>query len=111
MVCIKYHAITTPGMPSVLITTASSAYCDADWAGDIVDCKSFSGYLFSFAGRPILWISKGQPYVSTSSTETEYVALSDAAKQALDMQTLLSSLNHFCSVSLNRREREILFGI
>jgi len=29
------------------------AYCDADWAGDVNDRKSTSGYLFKLAGGPI----------------------------------------------------------
>ena len=35
-----------------------SGYSDADWAGDLSDRKSTSGYLFQLAGGPISWGSK-----------------------------------------------------
>ncbi|KAL1481636.1 hypothetical protein MTO96_034328 [Rhipicephalus appendiculatus] len=34
------------------------AYCDADWASDKNDRKSFSGYVFTLAGAAISWSSK-----------------------------------------------------
>lgn len=33
-------------------------YSDADWAGDVEDCKSTSGYLFKLSGAAVSWRSK-----------------------------------------------------
>ena len=33
-------------------------YCDADYAGDIISSKSTTGYIFYYAGGPIMWKSK-----------------------------------------------------
>ena len=51
-------------------------YSSADWAGDLADCKSTSGHLFMLQGVPVSWGSKKQPSVSLSTSEAEYIALS-----------------------------------
>ena len=33
-------------------------YTDSDWAGDSIDRKSTSGYVFMFVGGPICWSRK-----------------------------------------------------
>uniref|UniRef100_A0AAV1THG6 Reverse transcriptase Ty1/copia-type domain-containing protein n=1 Tax=Peronospora matthiolae TaxID=2874970 RepID=A0AAV1THG6_9STRA len=54
----------------------SRGYSDADWAGDLADRKSTSGYVFMLLGAPASWGSKKQPSVSLSTSEAEYIALS-----------------------------------
>ncbi len=65
-------------------------YCDADWAGDVQDRKSTSGYLFMQGGAAITWRSCKQSCVSLSTTEAEYVALAEAAQEAVWLQKLNS---------------------
>jgi hypothetical protein len=50
-------------------------YSDADWASDKSDRKSISGSIAMFYGGPNSWSSKKHKAVSTSSCESEYVAL------------------------------------
>ena len=64
-----------PGMLPRLL-----GYCDADYAGDPTDRKSVSDHIFMLGG-PITWNSTKQRCVATSTTESEYIALSDASKQ------------------------------
>jgi len=47
-------------------------YSDADWAGDINDRTSTSGYIFYFGQNPISWSSKKKHTVARSFTEAEY---------------------------------------
>ena len=46
-------------------------YTDSDFAGDLSDRKSTSGYVFLFGKNLIAWESKKQPIVSLSCTEAE----------------------------------------
>ena len=50
-------------------------YSDADWAGDLDDRKSTSGYIFQMGGAAISWRSKKQTCVALSTAEAEYMAL------------------------------------
>ena len=57
-----------------------TGYSDADWGGNPDDRKSTTGFLFLLGG-PISWQSKKQPSVALSSTEAEYMALTQAARR------------------------------
>lgn len=67
-------------------------YTDSDWAGDIETRRSTSGFLFNIGSGAISWSSKRQPTVSLSSCEAEYVAQTQATKEAIWLQSLLSQL-------------------
>lgn len=67
-------------------------YADADWAGDENDRKSTSGFVFKVYGSTVSWLSRKQATVSLSSTEAEYVALAEAACEAIWLQNLLKEL-------------------
>jgi Reverse transcriptase (RNA-dependent DNA polymerase) len=56
-------------------------YSDSDFAGDKDGRKSVSGTVVLVSGVPISWRSKGQNTVSLSSTEAEYIALSEAVRE------------------------------
>ena len=68
-------------------------HVDSDWAGDPSSRKSTSGYLFTLGSGPIAWRSCKQKCVALSSAEAEYVAASEAAKEAIYLRNVLSSLN------------------
>ena len=55
-------------------------YSDADWAGDVNDRKSTSGYLFMMSGAAVSWKSQKQTCVALSTVEAEFIALSAAAQ-------------------------------
>lgn len=58
-------------------------FTDSDWAGDKDSRKSTSGYLYTLYGGAISWKSAKQPIVAASSTEAEYIAWTEAAKEGL----------------------------
>ena len=53
-------------------------YADASF-GNADGCKSTTGYVFKMAGGAITWYLKKQLVMALSSTEAEYIALSEAA--------------------------------
>ncbi|GMG15967.1 unnamed protein product [Phytophthora fragariaefolia] len=67
-------------------------YSDADWAGDLTDRKSTSGYLFKVTGGPISWGSKKQSSVSLSISEAAYIALSLAIQEGKWVHKLLCKI-------------------
>ena len=67
-------------------------YSDADFAGDIDERKSTSGYLFIFGGGPISWKSQRQRTVTLSTTEAEYAALTEAVRESNSIRQLLTEL-------------------
>src|SRR5258708_16452470 len=54
--------------------------------------------MFLLVGGPISWHSKLQSSVLQSSTETEYVASAEAAKEAIWLRQLLHDLNQVISL-------------
>jgi len=73
---------------------AFRGYSDADWAGDIETRSSTSAYVFFLFGAPITWKSSRQHTIALSSTESEYYGLTNAAKEAICLQTLLTELQY-----------------
>lgn len=64
-------------------------YADSDYAGDVDDRKSTSGYVFMFGGAAVSWASKKQPIVTLSTTEAEFVAAANGACQAVWLRNVL----------------------
>jgi len=67
-------------------------FADADWAGDISDRKSTSGYLYKLGTSLISWSSKKQVSVALSSTEAEYVSAALASQEAIWLRQLLTDI-------------------
>jgi hypothetical protein len=57
-------------------------YSDADYAGDVDERKSTSGYIFTLAGGAISWKSSKQTITASSTMVAEYVACYEATGQA-----------------------------
>jgi hypothetical protein len=64
-------------------------YCDSDWAGDKLTPKSTSGYIFCLAGAAISWSLKRQSIIALSSTESEYIGLCYASKEAVWLRRVM----------------------
>ncbi|CAI7906854.1 unnamed protein product [Closterium sp. NIES-54] len=67
-------------------------YTDSDWGGE-TDGKSCSAYIFKLGGGAISWYSKKQDSVAASVSEDEYTALSEGAKEAIWLRSLLAEMH------------------
>lgn len=70
------------------------AYTDSDYAGDLDDRKSTSGYVFMLSSGAVSWSSKKQLVVFLSTTEAEFIAATSCACQAIWLRRILEGLNH-----------------
>ena len=59
------------------------SFVDVDWAGDLDQRRSTSGYVFNQFGGVVSWMSMKQSIVALSTTEAEYMAATHASKEAV----------------------------
>ena len=81
-----------------------SGYADADFASDILDRKSVTGWIFMYGNGAISWRSLKQSCVALSTPEAEYLSVSDAAKEARSLRKLQSE---FLNLDLNHKLNSI----
>ena len=67
------------------------AYTDAD-GNQQEDRKAISGNAFLIDGGAVSWYSKQQELISLSTTESEYVAATHAAKEAIWLRQLIGQV-------------------
>ena len=81
---------------------ALEVYVDADFAGNynIEDAseekytaRSRYGFIIRYRGCPINWASRMQTEIALSSTESEFIGLSQSLRQAIPLMELINELN------------------
>ena len=87
-------------------------FVDADFAGgwNILEpgnpdnVLSRTGFVIYYAGCPILWKSKLQTEIALSTTESEYIALSQAMRDVIPMMALLLEINKLIDLHIPKPE-------
>ena len=74
-------------------------YTDSDYAGDKVDRKSTSGYVFTLAGGAISWRSGKQSVTAGSTMQAEFISCYDATGQAIWLKNFIPGLKIVDSIS------------
>ena len=67
-------------------------YVDADFGGEVDHRRSTTGYVFTVGTTAVSWMSQVQKIVTLSTTEAEYVAVTEASKEMIWLQGLLTEL-------------------
>ena len=70
------------------------ACTDSDWADSPEARKSRSGHFLKFANGAFSWLSRRQKTVALSSTEAEYMSLSDCSRQVAWIKMLLEEIGY-----------------
>ena len=73
------------------------SYVDSDFAGDAYNRKSVTGWAIYIGDCLIGWGSRAQKLVTISSTEAEYVAISEVCKEILHVKSIFE----FIDVEIN----------
>ena len=74
-------------------------YTDSSFQSDPDDSRSTSGFLFTLNGGAVSWKSSKQPTTADSTTEAEYIAASDAAKEAVWLKKFIIDLGVVPTIS------------
>ena len=85
---------TTPHLGIALYKGASTLTCysDSDWASEITRRRSTGGHLIFFGTSLIAYRCKTQKLICLSTTEAEYVALSNLNRDLTSLRLLLAEL-------------------
>jgi hypothetical protein len=75
----------TPGSEPDVI-----AYADANHGTSVDDKRSISGVILQVYGGPVMWSSKVQPVTALSTCESEFRAMSTAARDALWLKKVVA---------------------
>ncbi|BBH02936.1 aldose 1-epimerase family protein [Prunus dulcis] len=75
-------------------------YLDADWAGNVTDRKSTSGYFTFVEGNLVTW-SKKQNVVALSSAEAEFRGMTKGICELLWLRKLLTELGYKPTSTMN----------
>jgi hypothetical protein len=78
-------------------------FVDADLGGDVDGRKSTSGYVFTFGNTAISWMSRLQKCVALSTTEAEYIAISEAGKEMVWLKNFLKEIG-------KEQDKSVLFS-
>jgi hypothetical protein len=70
------------------------AFADSDWDSDPFTRRSQSGYILKLANGLITWTSRAQKTVAQSSTEAEYMSLSDCSRQIAWVRNLMTEIGY-----------------
>ncbi|CAH2105387.1 unnamed protein product [Euphydryas editha] len=89
---LKYVYLTRELKLKYCKSNILDCFVDADWARDIVDRKSTTGFFIRFFRNSISWKSKKQNSVTKSSTFAEYIALSEAVTEVNFLVCLINDV-------------------
>ena len=81
-----FSAKGSKGKGNDLVGYADSAYANS------ARSRSTTGHVFMIDGTPITWASRKQSVTAQSSTEAEYMAVSEATKQVIWIRHFLYSI-------------------
>ena len=82
-------------------------YTDSNFAADLDNRRSTSGYLFKLNGACVHWQSKQQSLVARSTHEAEYVGMAVASYEISYLRQLLADLAH---TPIHNLEPTLLYG-
>ncbi|KAH0716573.1 hypothetical protein KY285_012604 [Solanum tuberosum] len=104
MVCIRPNIAHVVGTVSRFLSNPGKEHSaavkwilrylkDSDLGGNLDNSKSTSDYLITFGGGAISWQSRLHKCIALSTTEAEYIAITEGAKELLWMKEFIKDLD------------------
>ncbi|KAG7188020.1 hypothetical protein KM043_015766 [Ampulex compressa] len=75
-------------------------FIDSDWGNCTDDRRSYSGHVFVLSCSPIFWDARKQRTVILSSTEAEYMVLTEGAKESIYWTAFLKEFKDLTDIVL-----------
>ncbi|GJS05291.1 zinc finger, CCHC-type containing protein [Tanacetum coccineum] len=92
--CLMYAmTCTRPNIAFVVGKLILEGYTDASWISNTEDNSSTSGWVFLLGGGAISWASKKQTCITSSTMESEFIALAAAGKEAEWLRNLIRKIS------------------
>ena len=85
-------SIVYSGTETKQLTETLQVYTDSDYAGCKLTRRSVSGLLTKLNNGPIIWAASQQKSVSLSTTESEFISVTEGAKTCLWLKHLFEEL-------------------
>jgi hypothetical protein len=92
MIWAYVSSLIPPGVLSATVMQTSWLWNKAVAPVDPSTSKSQSGWIIFYAGCPVSWASKLQSQVELSTTEAEYIAMSQALRDVIPIMGLLQEM-------------------
>ena len=70
-----------------------TGYTDASYGEDVDTRRSTSGYIFTVCSGAVLWKSKKQNIITLSSMESEYITMTEATKEAIQLASIYKDIS------------------
>lgn len=88
----QYQLTYQPQAGSETQSLTVHGFTDSDWGNDKNDRRSITGWVFMLYGGAVSWQSRKQRTVTLSSVEAEYMAATQATKEAIWWRSFLTEL-------------------
>ena len=82
---LRYHKSKQDISPLV-------GFCDSNYYGDLDKRRSLTSYIFTLFGNVVSWKTSLQSVVTLSTTKAEFIALTEATKNALWLKGLIEEM-------------------
>ncbi len=93
------------GMECWVDAAHASEWNNKTASDDSSSARSRMGYIITYAGCPMHWTSKMQTEIALSTTEAEYIALSQSMREVLPIIWLLEEARQFGIPVLNAKPK------
>jgi hypothetical protein len=97
---IVYKPDTTKGLECYVDTDFAGGWSQAD-SDNAKNVLLRTGYIITYAGCPIHWVSHLQTEIVLSTAEAEYIALSQSLRDVLPLISLLKELHEIFPLKVN----------